>query len=114
MAVFVLTPVLEEVEDREDLAVGVLLEVAVDRDVAPVADLFREVGGVEDELRLEEGVGLVRRQEAEVKLHTKVAHGFVEEAGMTGLIASHVGEALSQKRILLLDAPAELLVEQES
>ena len=114
MAVFVLTPVLEEVEDREDLAVGVLLEVAVDGDVAPVANLFGEIGGVEDELRLEERVGLVGGQEAEIELNAKVTHGFVEEAGVTGFIACHVGKALGQQRVFLLDPAAELLVEQEA
>ena len=33
---------------------------------------------------------------------------------MAGLIAGHVGEAFSQQRILVLDAAAELLVQQKS
>jgi len=56
VAVLVLAPVLKVLEEGVDLAVGVALEVAVDGDVAPVADLLREEGGVDDELGLEEGV----------------------------------------------------------
>jgi len=98
VTVLVLTPVLEEVEDRENLAVGILLEVTVNGDIAPVADLFRQVSRVEDEFRLEEGVVLVGR----------------EEAGMTSFITCHVGKALGQKRVFGLDPTAQFLVEEES
>ena len=114
MTVFVLTPVLKEVEDREDLAVGVLFEVAVNGDVTPVADLFRQVGGVEDEFRLEERVVLVRGQEAEIQLHAEITHRLVEEAGVASFIPSHVSKALGQKRVLRLNAAAQFFVEQES
>jgi hypothetical protein len=40
VTVLVLTPILEEVEDREDLALGILLKMAVNGDVAPVTDLL--------------------------------------------------------------------------
>jgi len=39
MAVLVLAPVLEVLEDGVELVVGVLLEVTVDGDVAPVPGL---------------------------------------------------------------------------
>ena len=74
MTILVLAPVLEEIEDREDLAVRIFFEMAEDGDVAPVADLLGQIGGVEDELRLEEGVLLVGREKAEIQLHPKVAH----------------------------------------
>jgi hypothetical protein len=56
VAVLVLAPVLEVLEQRVDLVVRVALQVAVDADVAPVADLLGQVGRVDDELGLEEGV----------------------------------------------------------
>ena len=94
MTVFVLTPVLEEIEDREDFAVGILFEVAVNSDVTPIADLFRQVSGVKDEFRLKEGVVLVGRQEAEIQLHPEITHRLVEETGMASFVTSHVSEAL--------------------
>ena len=109
-----MAPVLEEVEDREDLAVGVLLEVAEDGDVAPVADLLAQVGGVEDVFGLEVRVGLVGGEEAEVELQTEVAHRLVEEASVAGLIAGHVSEALGQQGVALFDPTAQFLVKQES
>jgi hypothetical protein len=54
--VLVLAPVLKVLEQRVQLVVGVALQVAVDGDVAPVANLLAQVGGVDDELGLEEGV----------------------------------------------------------
>ena len=114
MAVFVLTPVFEEVEDREDLAVWVFLQVPVDGDVTPVADLLGQVGGVEDELRLEEGVLLVGREKSKIELNTEIAHRLVEEAGVARFIAGHVGETLGEERILLLDPTAQLFVEKET
>lgn len=56
VAVLILAPVLEVLEDGIQLLVGVRLEVTVDGDVTPVADLLRQVRGVDDELGLEEGV----------------------------------------------------------
>ena len=61
VAVLVLAPVLEVLKQRVELLVGVALQVAVDGDVAPVADLLAQVGGVDDELGLEEGVLAVLR-----------------------------------------------------
>ena len=72
------------------------LKVAIDRDVAPVANFLREIGGVEDELGLEVGVGLVGCQETEIELQTEIGHRLVQEAGVSGFVAGHVGEALSQ------------------
>ena len=50
----------------------VALELAEDRDVARVADLLRQVGRVEDVLRLEVGVGLGALQEAQVDAEAEV------------------------------------------
>jgi hypothetical protein len=56
VAVLVLAPFLELLEDGVQLLVRVVLEIAVDGDVAPVANLLREVRRVQDVLGLEEGV----------------------------------------------------------
>ena len=56
VTVLILAPVLEVLEDGVKLVIGVRLKVAVDGDVTPVADLLGQVGGVDDELGLEEGV----------------------------------------------------------
>ena len=80
--------------------------MAIDGDVAPVANLLAQVGGVEDEFRLEEGIRLAGGQEAQVELQPKISHGFIEEASMAGLIARHVGKALGKQRIFCLDAAA--------
>lgn len=66
VTVLILAPVLEVLEDGIELVVGVRLEVAVDGDVTPVADLLGEVGGVDDELGLEERV-LRERERARVR-----------------------------------------------
>lgn len=44
--VLVLAPVLKVLEQRVQLVVGVALQVAVDGDVAPVANLLRQEGGI--------------------------------------------------------------------
>lgn len=56
VAVLILAPVLKVLKQRVQLVVGVALQVAVDGDVAPVANLLAEVGRVKDELGLEKGV----------------------------------------------------------
>ena len=63
VAVLILAPVLEVLEDGVKLVVWVLLEVAVDGDVPPVADLLGQVRRVDDELGLEEGVLLIDFEE---------------------------------------------------
>ena len=85
MAELVVAPLLEPLEDRVEAALGVALELAEDRDVAGVADLLRQVGGVEDELRLEVGVLLGLGQEAEIDADAEVLQRVVDEAGMAGL-----------------------------
>ena len=63
---------------------------------------------------MEEGVVLVRGEEAEIQLHAEITHGFVEESGMAGFIPCHVGKAFSQQGILLLDATAQFLVKKKT
>ena len=50
----------------------------------------------------------------EVEGEAEVRHGLVEEAGVAGLVAGHEREDLGGDGGGLLQAPAELLVEQES
>ena len=113
MTVFVLTPVFEEIENREDLAVGILFQVAINGDVAPVANFFGEVCGVKNKLRLEERVLLVRCEEAEI-VDPEITHGFVQKSGMTGFIPCHVSKTFSEQGIFLLDVTTELLVKEKA
>ncbi len=114
MAVLVLAPVLKEAEDRVNPVFGMGFQVAVNRDVAPVADLLRQVSRVEDELRLEEGVLPALGQKPEVKGELEVRHGFVEEASVTSLVPRHEVKALSQQRAFVFEATPKFLVEQEA
>ena len=101
----VVAPVVEPLEDRMEALVRALLEVAEDGDVAGVADLFRQVRGVVDELGLEERVLLGTREKAQVDAHIEVVQRMVDESGMTSFIAAHVAEQLAHIGILaaLLD-----------
>jgi hypothetical protein len=45
--------------------------MAINGDIPPVANFFRQVGGVEDELGLEEGVLLALGQKAQVNCRLK-------------------------------------------
>mmetsp|Transcript_32953 Transcript_32953/g.72832 ORF Transcript_32953/g.72832 Transcript_32953/m.72832 type:complete len:279 (-) Transcript_32953:229-1065(-) len=114
VAVLVLAPVLEVLEQGVQLVVRVALQVPVDADVPPVANLLRQVGGVDDELGLEEGVLAVLGQEAQIQSQVEVRHGLVQESGVASLITGHEGEDLSNSGVGGLQATAELLVQQET
>ena len=58
MTILVVAPLLEPLEDRMDHALRVLLQVTINRDVARIPDLFREIDTVENKLRLKIGVFL--------------------------------------------------------
>ena len=96
MAILVLAPIFEEIEDREDSTVRIFLEMAVNSDVAPVANFLGKICRVKDEFRFEECVVLICRQEAKIELHAEVAHGLVQEPRMAGFIPSHMTETFSQ------------------
>jgi hypothetical protein len=95
MAELVVAPLLEPLEDRVEARSGWRSRLAEDGDVARIADLLRQVGGVEDELRLEVGVLLGARQEAQVDADAEVLQRLVDEAGVAGLVAAHVAEELA-------------------
>jgi hypothetical protein len=109
VAELVVAPFAEPLEDRVEPLLGMLLEVAVDGDVAGVADLLGEVGRVVDELRLEVGVLLRLGQEAEIDADVGLAQRVVDEAGVAGLVAAHVAEELADVGVLA--AALHLLVE---
>ena len=67
--------------------VRIALELAEDGDVAGVADLLRQVGRVEDELRPEVGVLLRLGQEAQIDADAEILQRVVDEAGMARLVA---------------------------
>ena len=56
------------------------IQVPADGDIAPVPNLLREVGSIENILRLEKSVGAGLRQEAEVESEVEVRQSLVEEA----------------------------------
>lgn len=49
-------------------------------------DLLGEVGGVDDEFGLEEGVLAVLGEEAQIQGQVEVGHGFVQESRMPRLV----------------------------
>jgi hypothetical protein len=73
--------------------------MAEDGDVTRVADLLRQVDGVEDELGLEEGVLLGLGQEAEIDTDAGLLERVVDEAGVPGLVAAHVFEERLDVRV---------------
>lgn len=79
MPVLVLAPVLEVLEDGVHLVLWVRLEVPEDGDVPPVPNLLGQVGGVEDELGLEEGVLPSLGQETQVQRQVEVRQTLVQE-----------------------------------
>lgn len=56
MAILILAPVLKVLENRVALVFRVFLEMSVYGYVSPIPNLFGQISGVEDELRLEKGV----------------------------------------------------------
>ncbi len=92
VAEFIVAPFAEPFEDRVDAQFGMGFELAVDGDVAGVADLFRQIGRVENEFRLEEMVFFRPCEKAEVDAGIEVAQRLVDEAGVAGFIAAHVAE----------------------
>ena len=92
MAELVIAPLLEPFEDRVKAPLGMALELPVDRDVAGVADLLREIGRIEDELRPEESVFLGLGQEAEIDADAEVFQRVVDEAGVPRLVPAHESE----------------------
>ena len=100
MAELVVAPFLEPVEDRVELVLRVLRQMAEDRDVARVADLLRQIDRVEDELRLEIRVFLGLRQIAQIHTDARILEAFVDEAGMAAFIAGEQPEQLLHVRVL--------------
>lgn len=79
VAVLILAPVIKVLEDGVHLVLRVSLEVPEDGDVSPVPNLLRQVGGVEDELGLEEGVLPSLGQEPEVQRQVEIRQPLVQE-----------------------------------
>jgi hypothetical protein len=98
VAVFILTPVLKEPEDGINTIFGMGLQMAINGDIPPVANFSDKVGGVEDELGLEEGVLLALGQKAQVKLQVEVRHGLIQKASVTSFVPRHEIKAFGQYR----------------
>ena len=114
MTVFVLTPVFKEAENRINPVFWVRFQVTIDGDVTPVADFFRQIGGVEDVFRINEGLQPPYGQKAQDQRHIDVRHRLIEETGVAGFIPGHQVEAFSEDGIFVFDATAQFFVEQET
>ena len=88
--------------------------MAEDRDIAPITNLFGEVGRVKNELRFEEGVLLIGCQETEVELAARNRSSTYSGSLRDELVASHVSETLRQQGVAVLDTAAQLLVKEET
>lgn len=72
VAVLILAPVLEVLEDGVELVLRVLPKVPVDRDVPPVPDLLRQVRRIKYEFGLKEGVLPRLGEEPQVQCQVEV------------------------------------------
>lgn len=106
MAGLILAPVLKVLKEWVQLAVWVALQVTVNRDVTPVANFFRKVCGIHDELRLEEGVLAVLGEETKIQSKVEVTQGLVDEASMTGLVTGEEGKDLRDNWVAVLQTTA--------
>jgi len=77
-----------------------------------VADLLREVGGVEDELRLKRSTPLFGGQEAQVRAADRNHHRLVLRSRRARFIAA-CAQSNPPQGFFFFDAAAESLVEQE-
>jgi len=114
VSVFVLAPVFKVLEDRVQLIVRVRLQVSVDRDVSPVANLFGQVRRVDDKLRLEKRVLSVLGQETQIQGQVKVTHGFVQETGVSRFVSRHERKDFRDVRSGVLQASAKFLVQKKA
>ena len=89
MRKLIVAPFLKPFENRVETLFGVLFEMAEDRDVASVADLFRKVRRIINELGPEVGVLFFLGQKPEVHGDTRFAQGIVDKACVTGFIPGH-------------------------
>ena len=94
VAELVIAPLMEPAKDRVEALFGVPFQVAEYSDIARVADLLRQVGGIVDVLGLEIGVILLALQEAKVHRDTEVLEAAVDEAGVAGLVPRPVPHQL--------------------
>ena len=85
------------------------LEMAEDRDVTGVADLFRQIGGVVDEFGPEIGVFLLLRQKPKIDRYTGFAQCIVDKPCMARLVPCHQLEQLGD--ILVVPAAFHFLVQ---
>src|SRR6185295_3364231 len=105
----VVAPFLEPLEDRVEPPVRVAFELPIDRYIAGIPDLLRQIGRVEDELWLEVGVLFGTREKAEIDTNTDLLQRLIDESGMPGFVAAHVSEELAN--VWILDALLDLGVE---
>ena len=115
VAVLVLTPGLKEIKQGGEGVLRVGLEMPVDQDVAPVADLFGEIHRIEHPAQWKPGNWPLDAQGRQIDLNALGNQGPVEEASVAGLIAGHqIEEAAQVQAACLLKLARELLEQQEA
>ena len=99
MTELVIAPLFEPFENRMEPLFGMTLEMAIDGDVARIADLLRQIGRVEDELWLEVSVFFGTCQKAQINANVEILQHFIDEAGMARFIAGHESKKITNFRI---------------
>ena len=75
-----------------ETALWVTLKMAVNRDVARIPNLFRQVGRIKNEFRPKVGVFLIALENTQVDSHTQFVQRAINKARVSRLVASHVAE----------------------
>ena len=70
----------------------VTLKMAVNRDVARIPNLFRQVGRIKNEFRPKVGVFLIALKNTKVDGHTQFIQCAIYEACVSRLVTSHIAE----------------------
>ena len=95
MAELVIAPFFEPFENWVEPLIGVRLKMAIDRDIAGIANFFGEIGRIKDEFGPEIGVFFGFGQKAQVHGHARFAQRIVDKPGMPRLIPAHIAEELA-------------------
>ena len=84
--------------------------MAINGDIARIADLLGQIGGIVDEFRFEVGVLFTLAQNGQVNRDGQIVHGLVEKTGMATFVTAHILKDRAQGRIFQM--PHHLGIEQ--
>ena len=113
MAVLVLAPGFEEIEQGCNAVIGMGLEMAIDQDVAPVADLLGEIHRIQHPAEWKPGDRSLAAQGGQIDRDPLRHQRPVEEAGVARFIAGHQLEQAAQIGATGLDQSAREFLEQQ-